>query len=66
MVDQNYLKIYISDTEVISVSRLWFSGSKNLSNVQSIMFDPHVTFVAVFGQRQMTEMVEQKCNIHSI
>ena len=26
------------------------------------MFDNHVTFVAVFDQRQMTEMVEQKYN----
>ena len=24
------------------------------------MFDHHVTFAAVFGQHQMTEMVEQK------
>ena len=30
------------------------------------MFDHHMTFVAVFGQRQMTEMVEQKCIIRSI
>ena len=56
------LKIYISDTEVISVSRLWYSGSRNLNNVQSIMFDHHVTFVALFGQRHMTKMVEQKYN----
>ena len=26
------------------------------------MFDHPVTFVAVFGQRQMTEMIEQKYN----
>ena len=26
------------------------------------MFDHHVTLVALFGQRQMTKMVEQKYN----
>jgi len=57
MIDENYFKIYINDTEVICVSRLGYSGSRNLHNVQSILFDHHVTFVAVYGQRQMTEMV---------
>ena len=30
------------------------------------MFDHHVTFVALFGQRHMTKMVDQKYNNLSI
>ena len=47
MVDQNYL----NDTEVICVSRLWYSGSRNLNNVQSILFD-HRDLYVVNGGRE--------------
>ena len=54
MVDQNYFKIYINDTEVISVSRLWYSGSRNPNKVQLLMSGHHVTLERLFGQGHMT------------
>ena len=36
-----------NDREVISVSRIWFSGSRNSNKIKSILFDHHVTLLAV-------------------
>jgi len=39
---------------VISVSRIWFSGSRNPKKLYSIVSDHHVTLVTVFGQGHVT------------
>ena len=43
----------INDREVISVSKIWFSGSRNSNNLKSIMSDHHVTLETVVGQGHM-------------
>ena len=43
----------INDREVISVSRIWFSGSRKSNKIKSIMTDHHVTLENIFGQGHM-------------
>ena len=50
----NIISECINATEVIRVSRIWFSGSMNPNKVQLLMSGHHVTLERLFGQGHMT------------